>query len=164
MKTVLLVRHAKSSWENFSVKDEERPLNDRGKRNAPEMAKKLRKKKIAIDVILSSPAKRALTTAQYFAEEYGIKKSRIFVLPELYMAGRDAFLKAIRAVPAEAESVALFSHNNGITEFANLLCETHIDNMPTCGVFAVKCPITEWSGFDVGNNEFYFFDSPKTMK
>lgn len=163
MKILLLVRHAKSSWENFSVTDEERPLNDRGKKNAPEMAKRLLKKKIGIDAFLSSPAKRARTTAEYFAEVYGVQKKQILLFPELYLAGHDAFVKVIREAPEKADSIAVFSHNNGITEFANRLSEARIDNMPTCAVFAVKCPIRHWIDFQPEGNDYYFFDFPKSL-
>src|SRR5690349_9793579 len=105
MKTILLVRHAKSSWENFSVTDEERPLNDRGKKNAPEMAKRLLKKNIAIDAFISSPAKRAKTTAEYFAEEYGVSKKKIILIPELYMAAAAAFINTIQNAPETAETI-----------------------------------------------------------
>ena len=163
MKTVLLVRHAKSSWENFSVRDEDRPLNDRGKKNAPEMAKRLLKRKVKIDAILTSPAKRARSTAEYFADAYEIKKNRYIVVPGLYMAGRQAFLDAIRNAPEKADHLAVFSHNNGITEFANELTTTRIDDMPTCGVFAIKSPVENWKDFGPENNEFYFFDYPKAI-
>jgi phosphohistidine phosphatase len=162
MKTILLVRHAKSSWENFSVTDAERPLNERGKKNAPEMAARLLSKNIKIDSFLSSPAKRAFSTAKLFIEVYGRKSKEIILIPELYMANSAAFTKAIHNAPAAASSIALFSHNNGITEFANTLSTAIIDDMPTCSVFAVKCPISSWDAFGVGNNEFYFFDYPKS--
>ena len=163
MKTILLIRHAKSSWENFAVTDEERPLNERGKKNAPEMAKRLRKKKIAIDVLMSSPAKRALSTANYFAQEFDIAKKDIIVVPELYLATTDAFINAIQSAPSTASTIALFSHNNGITDFANSLTDARIDNMPTCGVFAVHCAIDEWPAFEAGGHKFYFFDYPKNI-
>ena len=163
MKTIILVRHAKSSWDDFSLKDEERPLTDRGKKNAPEMAKRLLKKKVPIDVILSSPAKRAKSTAEYFASEYDIPKKKIILIPELYMASNVAFVKTIRNAPGKADSIALFSHNNGITQFANELSETKIDHMPTCSVFAVKVDIKDWADFQPGKTEFYFFDYPKSL-
>jgi phosphohistidine phosphatase len=164
MKTILLVRHAKSSWENFSVSDEERPLNDRGKKNAPEMAKRLLKKGINIDAFLSSPAKRARTTAEYFAGEYKVKKNKIIIVPELYMASKDAFVNTIRNAPEEADTVALFSHNNGISDFANVLSDARIDIMPTCAVFAVQADIERWSQFEPGQTRFYFFDYPKNKE
>ena len=163
MKTILLVRHAKSSWDDFSLSDEERPLNDRGRKNAPEMAKRLLKKNIPIDVILSSPAKRAITTAEYFAKEYDIKKKKIILIPELYMASQDAFVRTIRNARRNAESIAIFSHNDGITQFANALSETRIDHMPTCSVFAVNADIQAWSDFQPGQTKFYFFDYPKSL-
>lgn len=163
MKTILLIRHAKSSWENFTVSDADRPLNERGKKNAPEMAKRLLKKKIKIEAFISSPALRAHTTAQYFAEVYGEAKSNIILVPELYMAGEEAFTRTIQNAPSKAGTIALFSHNNGITEYANRLTTTRIDDMPTCAVFAVKCKIDNWQDFTVGNNEFYFFDYPKSI-
>jgi phosphohistidine phosphatase len=163
MKTILLIRHAKSSWDNFNVSDEERPLNDRGKKNAPDMAKRIRHKGIAVDAFLSSPAKRARTTAEYFTKEYGVDKKQIIIIPELYMANTQAFTDTIRNAPPSADSIAIFSHNNGITDFANVLSETRIDNMPTCGIFAVKSDIEDWDSFEPGSNKFYFFDYPKSV-
>jgi phosphohistidine phosphatase len=163
LKTIILVRHAKSSWDDFSLKDEDRPLTDRGKKNAPDMAKRLLKKKIPIDAILSSPAKRAKSTAEYFAKEYDIPKKKIILIPELYMASNDAFVKTIRNAPEKADAIALFSHNDGITQFANSLSEARVDNMPTCSVFAVKADINKWDEFQPGKAEFYFFDYPKSL-
>ena len=163
MKTIILVRHAKSSWDDFSLNDEDRPLTDRGKKNAPDMAKRLHKKKIPIDAILSSPAKRAKSTADYFAKEYDIPKKKIILIPELYMASSETFVKTIRDAPKKADSIALFSHNEGITQFANSLSEARVDNMPTCSVFAVKADIDNWNEFEPGKTEFYFFDYPKSL-
>jgi phosphohistidine phosphatase len=162
MKTLLLIRHAKSSWENFAVTDEERPLNARGKKNAPEMAKRLRKKHITINAFLSSPAKRAHDTAEYFTEAYGAPAKSIIIVPELYLANAEAFTAAIRNAPPKAATIAVFSHNDGITLYANRLSDARVDNMPTCAVFAVKCNIREWSEFEPRDHEFYFFDYPKS--
>lgn len=162
MKTLILVRHAKSSWGTFSTTDEERPLNDRGRKNASEMARRL-KKKLRIDAFMSSPAVRARTTAEYFAEAYGLGKRSILLVPELYMAKQDDFVRTIRNAPSGAGTIAIFSHNNGITDFANNLSTAKIDHMPTCSVFAVKCNINDWLKFETGNNEFYFFDFPKSV-
>ena len=93
MKFVLIVRHAKSSWDNFSVADFDRPLNDRGKEDGPKMAKRLLDQKISIDTFISSPAKRAKKTATLFAHEYGLKKDDIILVPELYHPATGAFLK-----------------------------------------------------------------------
>ena len=161
MKTILLIRHAKSSWDNFSINDAERSLNERGKKNATQMAKRLLKKKIAINAFLTSPATRALTTAQLFAREYGYSPENIIVIPELYMAGHAAFIAAISSAPEEAGTIAVFSHNSGITEFANSLTEVRIDNMPTCSIFAFTADINNWQDFNHSAASFAFFDYPK---
>jgi len=127
------------------------------------MAKRLLKKKVPIDAILSSPAKRAKSTAEYFANEYEIPKKKIILIPELYMASNDAFVRTIRNAPEKADSIAIFSHNNGITQFANTLSETKIDNMPTCSVYAVKADIDSWESFEPGKTAYYFFDYPKSL-
>ena len=161
MKQLLLIRHAKSSWENFAEKDEDRPLTARGIKNAHEMARRLLERGIKIDLFLTSPAKRARTTAELFAAEYGVEKSLIQIIPQLYRAGEKAFLQTIRAVPGDPQTIALFSHNNGITQFANVLSSASIDHMPTCSIFTVKCPVGKWSDFQTRVNEFDFFDRPK---
>jgi len=162
MKTVLLVRHAKSSWDDFSIPDFDRPLNGRGKKNAPEMAQRLLKKGIAIDAFLSSPAKRARKTAKYFAKEYGRKKEEIILVPDLYEPTNEAFSKTIAKAPADAASLALFAHNPGITDYANQLTEVKIDNLPTSGIFAVSAEVDDWKTFHAAKKEFLFFDFPNS--
>src|SRR4051812_12167637 len=97
MKSLLLVRHAKSSWD-YDVDDFDRPLNHRGESDAPEMAKRLIEKNIKVDAFLSSPAKRALTTAAYFAEAYNKKKKSILLVQELYEPTHESFLQAIEGL------------------------------------------------------------------
>jgi phosphohistidine phosphatase len=162
MKTVLLIRHAKSSWGDLSLPDFERPLNERGKTDAPKMAKRIFNREIKIDTFISSPAKRAKKTAEIFAERYGVKKADILFIQELYHAADAAFFDAISKAPGKSTSVAIFSHNPGITDFVNRLTETRIDNMPTCSIFAVKADIKNWSEFERAEKEFYFFDFPKS--
>ena len=148
MKHLLLIRHAKSSWDDFSQKDFDRPLNHRGDRDAPAMAKHLLGKKIKIDAFVSSPAKRAYTTCKYFAEVYGKKEKTIIKVPQLYEPSVKAFYEVIKKLDDEFENVAFFSHNPGVTAFANELTDTGIDNMPTCGVFAVKIDAKDWKDFE----------------
>ena len=164
MKTVLLVRHAKSSWDNITLNDSDRPLNDRGKKNAPEMAERLLARNISIDSFISSPAKRARKTAEIFSKTYKKNKDKILIIPDLYGATPEAFENAIAAAPSNASSIAIFSHNPGITDFVNTLTEVRIDNMPTCSVFAVKTHIDRWEKFREASKEFYFFDYPKNKE
>jgi phosphohistidine phosphatase len=160
MKSLLLVRHAKSSWD-FNVEDFDRPLNHRGEHDAPAMAKRLLKRDIEIDAFVSSPAKRAFTTATLFAKEYDEKKKNIIIIPGLYEAGVDDFYNAIVSLDNDYKTVALFSHNPGITNFANHLNVGLIDDMPTCSVYAVKADTKKWSDFRIAQKEFLFFDYPK---
>src|SRR5688572_24933654 len=145
MKTLIVVRHAKSSWAQLDQADIDRPLNDRGKKDAPEMAQRLKEKPIKIDLLVSSPARRAKKTAKLFAEVYKIDKDSILIVDALYDASWDTFYKVVASLPDKASVVALFSHNPGITEFANTLTTIRIDDMPTCGVFAVSATIEKWT-------------------
>ncbi|MBW0159925.1 MAG: histidine phosphatase family protein [Sediminibacterium sp. Gen4] len=161
MKELLVIRHAKSSWANAFQGDFERPLNDRGHRDAPAMAERMMKRGVGIQCFASSTANRALTTAVYFAEAYGKNKKDILLFPELYHAPEEIFYQVITKLPDNSNTVALFSHNPGITDFINSLTNTRIDNMPTCGIFAIKTEIKEWRSFRDGEKEFWFFDYPK---
>src|SRR5690606_5402432 len=116
MKTLILVRHAKSSWDDPSMSDFDRPLNERGKNDAPEMAKRLKDRINKIDLFVSSTAKRARRTARFFAEEYGKKKDDILLLQNLYLASAPAFLNCIMDLDDKHATVVMFAHNPGITE------------------------------------------------
>lgn len=125
------------------------------------MAKRLLDKKIAIDALISSPAKRARKTAEYFAAEYDQAKNEIIFIDELYLATPAVFASVISQVSDKYKTIAVFSHNNGITDYANTLTNTRIDEMPTCSIFAVKAPVQSWSEFEQAEKEFWFFDYPK---
>lgn len=161
MKTVLLVRHAKSDWGDPSLDDFDRPLNDRGKRDAPVMADRLREKKVSIDAFIASPAKRAKRTAIIFAKAYKQSKDDIHFRDELYGAAQEVFYDVIANADNEWESIAIFSHNPGITDFANQLTDARIDNIPTCGVFVITADCDSWSAFRDAGKHFLFFDYPK---
>lgn len=163
MKSVLVIRHAKSSWADPDQDDFDRPLNDRGKRDAPQMAKRLVEKGILVDAFISSPARRARKTAAFFAAAYQVEKDQLILVDGLYHAGPADFFQAIVHAPAAATTIAVFSHNPGITEFVNLLTDTRIDDMPTSAVFGVKAPIRQWSEFTEATKEFWFFDYPRAL-
>ena len=161
MKSLLIVRHAKSSWDLTSLEDIDRPLNDRGKHDAPEMAKRLLREKIRIDAFISSPAKRAKKTAQLFIHEFKRSKDEIIYIDQLYNAHVADFYKVLGSVDESWNAVAVFSHNPGVTDFANSLTSVQIDNIPTCGIFAVKVNIEKWEDFEQADKEFWFFNYPK---
>ena len=161
MKTLLLVRHAKSSWNQPGLSDFDRALNERGKKDAPQMAKRVKEKGIELDHLISSPAKRARKTAKYFAEEFGFKKDEIKLVEGLYGATRSEFLEAAANISDKYKTVALFSHNPGITDFASSLTNVRVDDMPTCGVFALQIETESWKEFVNAEKNFLFFDYPK---
>ncbi|MFM2139363.1 MAG: hypothetical protein RJA57_1670 [Bacteroidota bacterium] len=163
MKTLILVRHAKSDWNDPTLDDFDRPLNERGKRDAPVMARRLREKHIRPDRILSSPAKRAARTARVFAEELDVKKKQVLYNEALYLAPPSVYYDVLSHLDRDCDTVALFAHNDGITAFANQLTDVRIDNIPTCGVFAVRIHCEDWSTFRDAQKDFWFFDQPKAL-
>jgi phosphohistidine phosphatase len=166
MKTVYLVRHAKSSWENTDLADFDRPLNERGKIDAQRMGKRLKEKEIVPDIILSSPAKRALSTAKRIANAIGYDKEKIKTDRSLYHADEDELLNAIRSVNDKLDCIAIFGHNPGLTDFANSMNHQrspYIDNLPTCGVVAFSFAVASWRQIDFGKGEMFLYDFPKSQ-
>ena len=126
------------------------------------MAKRLISKQIKIDAFVASPAKRAKKTAELFAKEYGLPAEEIIFIPSLYHAAPPTFYEVVAQLPDKFDTVAMFSHNPGITEFVNTLTSgIRIDNMPTCSVFAVKIKTQSWDSMEKADKEFWFFDYPK---
>jgi phosphohistidine phosphatase len=159
MKSLLVVRHAKSSWDWEDLNDFERPLSGRGTRDAPDMAARVAARHGIPDLLVSSPAKRAKKTAQLFAETWEKPQNQILYIAELYHAPAAVFYDVVTHLPEDKDSIAIFSHNPGITAFVNELTEVRVDNMPTCGVFAIK--VDRWKDFKNAKKEFWFFDYPK---
>jgi phosphohistidine phosphatase len=161
MKTLLLIRHAKSSWAFPELKDFDRPLNKRGVRNCSEMAFRLLQNGVAIDAFVSSPAHRAIATARLFAASLGVGDNSIIPVPALYDAEVDVFPQVIRALNNRFKTVAIFAHNPAITDFANSLGLAVIDNFPTCGMLSLKVDTNDWACFEDAPKELLFFDFPK---
>lgn len=161
MKTLILIRHAKSSWDDASLSDFERPLNDRGKKDAPMMADRLHERGIKVDAFIASPAKRAKRTAEYFAKRYKKENADLILKTELYMAGEETFINLMEKLDDQMDCVAMFSHNPGITDVANSLADVRIDNIPTCGIFAVSIEAKKWNKIREAKKKFLFFDYPK---
>ena len=161
MKTLLVIRHAKSSWDVATISDFERSLNERGKRDVPVMAQRLLEKKIAIDAFVSSPAKRAKKTAELFCNAYNKNKEDIILISTLYHSTPEIFFDVVEMLDENYKTVAIFSHNPGITEFVNELADdVIINNMPTCSIFAIQINITKWKDFSKAKKELLFFDYP----
>ncbi|MDD2792614.1 MAG: histidine phosphatase family protein [Sediminibacterium sp.] len=161
MKELLVIRHAKSSWANPGQDDYDRPLNERGNRDAADMAKRLVKRGIKIDRLISSPAVRALTTATYFAKAFHQKEVDIVQVKALYHAPPKTYYDVIESLPDEINTVAIFAHNPGITDFVQETETARIDNMPTCAIFGIRLHTDDWSSIRSCKKEYWFFDTPK---
>ncbi len=165
MKTLYMVRHAKSSWDNLFLSDHERPLNNRGKKNAPEMGKRLKIRGIIPDVLISSTAKRALSTARKIAREIGYKKENIVKTRLLYHSDEDDILDLIRQQNDGKGSIMLFGHNPGFTDCVNMLTNAAIANVPTCGIVEITFNTDRWSDInEYEGNLVFFYYSKNTME
>ena len=147
MKTIFIVRHAKSSWSELGAKDFDRVLDKRGHHDAPQMAKILKEAGVHPDLIVSSPAMRAKTTAHYFAKEFDINIEQIDYQSDIYEAMETDILHVIQDLPDTANVVLLFGHNPSLTYFTNNFNSNPIENLPTCGIVRIALNVDEWSKF-----------------
>ena len=161
MKTLYLVRHAKSSWNNSNLSDHARPLNDRGERDAPHMGNRLRKRKPQPALIITSSAVRAETTATLLAEAIGYPPSDITIDERLYGAEPKDVLAIIGELDNAIDCAMLVGHNPTFTDLINALSGSQIDNVPTCGMAVLKFPTNTWSTIAQTPGELLDFDYPK---
>lgn len=164
MKTLLLIRHAKSSWDDPSLSDFDRTLTERGKSDAKMMAKRIKEQSIDIDSFVASPAKRAKKTAKIFMKKFKKDVEDMLLIPDLYEASVGNFYATIENLEDTKNVVAVFAHNPGITEFVNSLQCSPVYNMPTCAVFALKIITNQWKDFREAEKQFLFFDYPKNQE
>lgn len=163
MKSLYLIRHAKSSWDDPLQNDFDRPLNKRGRRDAPRMGKRLQEREIHPDLLLSSPAERALSTCLIIADKIGHPLYQVLTDRRLYHAGEDQLLTLIRDLDDANDEVIIFAHNPGLTDFVNRASKAFVtDNIPTCGVVAMKFPVQSWKSVSWGTGKVVFFDFPKS--
>jgi len=156
-KHLFVIRHAKSDW-SFDVDDFDRPLNPRGFKNAPKMAIRLAEYAIRPQKLVSSPAKRAITTAQIFAEHLGIPVHDVQSDNRLYEALPNTLLQVINEWDDDYTSVALFGHNPGLTLLVNYLANENIYNLPTCGIVHIRFDdASDWAAISggAGTNAWY---------
>ncbi|WP_026462012.1 SixA phosphatase family protein [Adhaeribacter aquaticus] len=161
MKTLFLMRHAKSSWDFEDLSDHDRPLNNRGRKDAPLMGRELVSREIEIDLIMSSSAVRALTTATLVAKELEYDAEKIAIEESIYKANKHELLDIIRSIPNQFDKVLLLGHNYSITEVANLISPEIIAEIPTAGVVGLNFTCTTWREITKENSTFLFFDYPK---
>ncbi len=164
MKTLILIRHAKSSWDHFGMKDIDRPLNERGHETAIKMSALLTTMIPEVDEILSSPAVRAFTTAQYFAKTYDIEKDVIVIHKKIYEAVPDDVIEIVNGLNDDAKTVVIFGHNPTFTYLANIFNNDFIDNVPTCGICIIESISDHWADFSIHNSTLKHFLRPSKME
>ena len=164
MKTLYVVRHAKSSWKESGLSDFDRPLNDRGRKDALRMGKRLKQKQVKPDLMVTSPAKRALSTCKRIAEILDYPKEKIKTDQQMYHADEEELLSVVRNVNDRHGSLMVYGHNPGLTNFVHALSHDHkmeVDDIPTCGIVAFSFEVKSWKNIEFGNGTFLFFDYPK---
>ena len=161
MKTLTILRHAKSSWSDSSLPDHDRPLNARGERDAPMMAGRLRLAGIRPSLILCSSATRARATAKEIAKEISYPLEFLQREKALYHASANALLGVLAEQDVGFNSILIVGHNPGLTDLANFLVPDLTDNLPTCGFVSVEVDRDDWDFSNVEGVELAAYDYPK---
>ncbi|MEM9404244.1 MAG: histidine phosphatase family protein [Pseudomonadota bacterium] len=161
MKTLTLVRHAKSSWNDPGLADRDRPLNGRGEHDAPMMGARLKESDLRPSLLISSPATRAWTTARIIAAEIGYPREFLQRDERLYLAGKNDFIDVLAEQDTGFNSIMVFGHNPGLTDFANRLAPGLTSNVPTCGIVSVDLDTDDWDLSVLPACNLRFFDYPK---
>ncbi len=161
MKTIYLVRHAKSSWKYPNLDDFERPLNKRGRKNAPFMGTILKKLKVAPDLIISSPANRAAMTARIIADKISYPLEKIRYSESIYEFSEDALIPVIKQIDDRVNKAMVVGHNPAANGLANYIGDRPISNIPTCGVCCVELDISSWAKISDHCGKVKFFEYPK---
>lgn len=160
MKRIHVIRHAKSSWADEGMRDFDRPLNDRGRTNAPMMAKRLKSRIGTIDFIVCSPAKRTHQTAAYFCEAFGFDEKQIHFVEKIYEAPLSALIETVNALPDDKNEVLFIGHNYGVSHLVNYLTGECVD-MPTCAIASIDIPFDQWSMIVEECGTLAAYDYPK---
>jgi len=160
MKQLVLIRHAKSSWANQLLDDFDRPLNKRGLKDAPFMAKLLRKKGLKPDLIVSSASLRTKLTLEFFIKEFDYKGKLIFER-SIYEAPYKNLLKIIKNVEKKYETLFLVAHNPSLNDLADFLLGNFEENIPTCGIVQIDFDVENWSDISKENTKLISFEYPK---
>lgn len=164
MKKLIIARHAKSSWDNPEWTDFGRPLNKRGLKDAPVMAEIIKEMNFKPDIIISSPANRAITTAKIFAEIMGLESNIVTEDRNIYEKGTRYIINMVKNLPDEINTAMIFGHNPDITSLSTYFSGEYFDNVPTCGTIGIEFSITKWEEVELENGKLLFFEYPKKLK
>lgn len=162
MRRLTLLRHAKTEAQHSGQEDWDRELEPRGQQDAPEMARRLRERKLKPDLVITSPAVRAVTTARIFVRELHLAATKLHEDERLYLASPKVIKEVIRELGGKAQHLLIVGHNPGLTEFAERVsAERNIDNMPTCALYTVEFDIDDWSELEWDSGVNAELDYPK---
>jgi phosphohistidine phosphatase len=165
MKRLILLRHAKSSWDDQGLSDHDRPLSRRGLSDAPRMGEHLAMAGIAPDLLLTSSALRARTTAELVSRSLQPPGPATRIDPAIYLASPGKLLEVLAGVDDEIDELMLVGHNPGLTQLANMLLpELKLFNLPTAGAVAIDCEASGWSALDAGSFRLVLYDFPKNTE
>ena len=160
MKRLYINRHAKSSWDHAGMRDFDRPLNKRGMRDAPFMAERFTKEGHQAQLIVSSPANRAITTARFFAESLNIPESQIVQDERIYHAHTPQLMEVVQELPDGVDHVIIFGHNPGFSYLVDHLTGLSTE-LVTCAIAGVDLHVDSWQAVDAGTGTLVHFDYPK---
>jgi len=161
LKNLYLTRHAKSSWGNPGLADIDRPLNSRGKKAAPLMGKLIMDKGEKPELLISSPANRAFSTAKVFASAMGLHETDVLIKDTIYGAGVHQLLNLVQDVDDLYNSIMLFGHNPTFTSFGNMVSGENIMNIVTCGVVRIDFEFSSWKNIDFNSGRMIYYEYPK---
>ncbi len=164
MKTLYVVRHAKSSWDQEDLSDFDRPLNERGLKNAPEMAQRFMEGATIPQLIISSPAKRAISTARILAKEFGISEDAIKQEASIYEGDRGDLARLISRQNPDIDTIMITGHNPGVTDFINWICYIEEAQIPTCSIATIQVDMKKWNGWERGMGKLIDLDFPKKIR
>lgn len=163
MKRIAISRHAKSSWDNLSMLDIDRPLNKRGLRDSPIMANHLLNSGFIPNQIFTSPSLRTKETSQYFIDEYQIDDNNIHIEKKLYLGSEYDYIDTMYGIDNDINCIMMFGHNPGITDIANICSDDLITNVPTSGILILEMKIDKWVEADWNNTTLLTIYAPKTI-
>jgi len=164
MKTLYLVRHAKSDWSHAQQTDFERGLSNRGVKDLDLISNLISSLIQVPDCLLSSPANRAFTTAKVFAEKFGLSDSDVLIEDGLYANSTKFIIKTLADTNDKFQSLMIFGHNPDITSLASYFSGTYFENVPTTGVVALEFDCSSWKNIEDKNAKVLFFEYPKKHK
>ncbi|NNF16932.1 MAG: histidine phosphatase family protein [Gammaproteobacteria bacterium] len=161
MKHLILVRHAKAIWNSTDIPDLDRPLSDTGRREVPTMGERLAARGIMPDMIIASPAERAWHTATMLAPYVKLPSDRVEIVEELFLADTDVLLSITQMCDSNVDCLIIVGHNPGITQFANMMTDVAVDNIPTCGMYHMKFDVDAWYDIELKTGDYVAFDFPR---